>query len=367
MKIIAAIARNAHQPFTIEEVDIERPCANEVLVRIHGVGLCHTDLIARDQFIPIELPAVLGHEGAGVVAAVGEKVSKVQVGDRVVMSFASCGHCARCAQNLPSYCASFPALNYSGRRPDGSSGISIGGSPISSSFFGQSSFASHALTSERNLVKLDDPGLPLQILGPLGCGFQTGAGAVLRSLACDPGSSICVFGGGPVGLAAIMGAVIQGCATIILVEPIASRREVAKSLGATHVIDSACGQVGEAIRSIVPSGLDYSLDTSGREEVIVTALGALGSHGLLGLVGVPPRPESAISVNLASLITYGHRIHGIIEGDSDLDRFIPELLGHFKAGRFPFDTLVKTYRLDQVNEAIAAQLRGDCIKAVLIP
>ena len=367
MKINAAIARAAHQPFSIEEADIEDPRADEVLVKIHGVGMCHTDLIARDQFIPMALPAILGHEGAGVVTAVGEQVTKVKVGDRVVLSFASCGRCTRCAENLPSYCTSFPALNYSGRRPDGSSGLSIGGVPISSSFFGQSSFASHALTHERNLVKVDDSNVPLQILGPLGCGFQTGAGAVMRSLACEPGSSICVFGGGPVGLAAIMGAAIRGCATIILVEPIAARRAMAKSLGATHLIDSASGEVGEAIREIVPAGVDYALDSSGREEVIMTALGALGSHGLLGLVGVPPRPESAISVNLASLITFGHRIHGIIEGDSDLDRFIPELLDHFKAGRFPFDTLVKTYPIDQINEAIAAQLRGDCIKAVLIP
>lgn len=367
MRIAAAVARAAHQPFSVEEADIEGPRANEVLVKVHGVGLCHTDLIARDQFIPIALPAVLGHEGAGVVLAVGSRVSKVKVGDRVVMSFASCGRCTRCDENLPSYCASFPALNFSGRRADGTSSISIDGAPVSSNFFGQSSFASHALAQERNVVKVDDSSLPLPILGPLGCGIQTGAGAVLRSLACEPGSSICIFGGGPVGLAAVMGAVIRGCATIILVEPIAARRAMAESLGATHLIDSASGQIGEAIRAIVPAGVDYALDSSGREDVIMTALGVLGSHGLLGLVGVPPRPESAISVNLASLITFGHRIHGIIEGDSDLDRFIPELLGHFRAGRFPFDTLVKTYPIREINEAIAAQLRGDCIKAVLIP
>jgi aryl-alcohol dehydrogenase len=367
VKINAAIAHAAHQPFSIEEADLEDPRADEVLVKIHGVGLCHTDLIARDQFISIALPAVLGHEGAGVVLAVGSRVSKVKVGDRVVMSFASCGRCTRCDENLPSYCASFPALNFSGRRADGTSSISIDGAPVSSNFFGQSSFASHALAQERNVVKVDDSSLPLPILGPLGCGIQTGAGAVLRSLACEPGSSICIFGGGPVGLAAVMGAVIRGCATIILVEPIAARRAMAESLGATHLIDSASGQIGEAIRAIVPAGVDYALDSSGREDVIMTALGVLGSHGLLGLVGVPPRPESAISVNLASLITFGHRIHGIIEGDSDLDRFIPELLGHFRAGRFPFDTLVKTYPIREINEAIAAQLRGDCIKAVLIP
>src|SRR5260221_857240 len=181
MKINAAIARAAHQPFTIEEADIEDPRADEVLVKILGVGLCHTDLIARDQFIPIVLPAILGHEGAGVVTTVGEQVTKVKVGDRVVLSFASCGRCRRCAENLPSYCASFPALNYSGRRPDGSSGISIDGAPSSASFFGRSSFASHALTQERNVVRVEDPGAPLHILGPLGCGFQTGAGAVMRS------------------------------------------------------------------------------------------------------------------------------------------------------------------------------------------
>jgi aryl-alcohol dehydrogenase len=367
MKITAAIAHAAHQPFRVEQLDMEDPRHDEVLVRIHGVGLCHTDLIARDQFIPIPLPAVLGHEGAGIVLAVGEQVTKVKVGDRVVMSFSSCGHCARCAENLPSYCTSFPDLNYAGRRADGSSGIRMNGAVVSSSFFGQSSFASHALAQERNLVKVEDPSLPLQILGPLGCGFQTGAGAIMRSLACASGSSVCIFGGGPVGLAAVMGARIRQCATVILVEPIAARRTVAQSLGATHVIDPAAGPVDQAIRAMAPAGVEYALDTSGREDVIMTALGVLGSHGVLGLVGVPPRPESAISVNLASLITFGHRIHGIIEGDSDLDGFIPELLDHFKAGRFPFDTLVKTYPLDRINEAMAAQLRGDCIKAILIP
>jgi aryl-alcohol dehydrogenase len=367
MRINAAIARAAHQPFILDEVDIEDPRAGEVLVKIQGVGLCHTDLIARDQFIPIPLPAILGHEGAGTVIAVGEGVSKVTVGDRVVLSFASCGHCARCDENLPSYCVSFPTLNYSGLRHDGSSGISMKGAAISSNFFGQSSFASHALTRERNVVKVEDSSLPLEILGPLGCGFQTGAGAIMRSLACESGSTVCILGGGPVGLAAIMGASIRNCATVILVEPIAARRAMAQALGATHVIDPAAAPIGEAVREITPAGVDYALDTSGREEVIMAALGVLASHAVLGLVGVPPRPQSAISVNLASLITFGHRIHGIIEGDSDLDRFIPELLDHFRAGRFPFDRLVKRYPLEQINEAVAAQLRGDCIKAVLIP
>lgn len=367
MDIKAAVARQAHGDFTIETASIEAPRPDEVLVRITGVGLCHTDLVARDQFIPIGLPAILGHEGAGVVEQVGERVTKVRPGDRVVLSFASCGHCPRCAEALPSYCESFPALNYAGRRVDGSSGVSIGGEPVSANFFGQSSFASHALAYERNLVKIDDPDVPLELLGPLGCGFQTGAGGVMRSLACPAGSTIAVFGGGPVGLAAVMGAVLQGCSTIILVEPIEARRGLGLELGATHVVDPAAGDVAQSIRAILPHGVEFAFESSGREAVVAAALASLTSHGLLGLVGVPPRLDSALSVNLASLITYGHRIHGIIEGDSDLDGFIPELVAHYKAGRFPIDKLTRTWRLDEINQAIEAQLRGDCVKAVLLP
>ena len=367
MEIRAAVARHANRPFSIERADLEAPRNNEVLVKIHGVGLCHTDLIARSQFIPIPLPAVLGHEGAGTVVAVGCDVMKVRAGDRVVLGFSSCGACARCAEGLPSYCRHFPALNYTGARPDGSSGIRIDGKATSANFFGQSSFATHALSHERNIVKVEDAEVPLEILGPLGCGFQTGAGGVMRSLACPPRSSIAIFGGGPVGLAAVMGAVIQQCAVIILIEPIAARRQMAKALGATHVIDPTVESVGEAIRAIQNDGVEFAFETSGRESVVEIALNSLGSHGLLGLVGVPPQVDSSLKINLAALITYGHRIHGIIEGDSDLDRFIPELIEHYKAGRFPLDKLVTTYPLDHINDAIAAQQRGECVKAVLVP
>jgi aryl-alcohol dehydrogenase len=367
LDITVAVARAAHQPFSIERASLEEPRADEVLVQILGVGFCHTDLIARDQFIPIPLPAVLGHEGAGVVIGVGREVRKVCPGDRVVLSFSSCGVCKSCGEQLPSYCRQFPLLNYAGGRPDGSSGIRIDGKPVSAHFFGQSSFASHVLTRERNLVKVEVAAAPIELLGPLGCGLQTGAGGVMRSLACAAGSSIAIFGGGPVGLAAVMGAVIRGCATIILVEPVAVRRAMALSLGATHAIDPVGNDVGKAIRELLPDGVEFAFETSGRENVVETALGSLCSRGLLGLVGVPPRPESALSINLATLITYGHRIHGIIEGDSDLDTFIPELIAHHAAGRFPFERLIRKFPLDAINEAVASQTSGECIKAVLVP
>jgi len=165
----------------------------------------------------------------------------------------------------------------------------------------------------------------------------------------------------------VMAAVVQGCATIILVEPIAERRALALDLGATHVIDPAAGDVVTAIRAIRPDGVEFAFETSGRVHVVESALASLGSHGLLGLVGVPPNPQDALAINLASAITYGHRIHGIIEGDSDLDTFIPELVALYKAGRFPIDRLIKTFPLSEINAAVAAQHRGEVVKAVLVP
>ena len=368
MQTVAAVARTPKGAFTIETVDVEAPRADEVLVRIAGVGLCHTDLIFRDQFAPYPLPAVLGHEGAGVIEAVGPGVEGLAVGDRVVLGFSSCGHCARCDEGLPSYCREFPPLNYAGvRLEDGSKAFANGDEAISSHFFGQSSFAGHAIVRARNVVKVEDDDAPLEILGPLGCGFQTGAGGVMRSMACPAGSSIAIVGGGPVGLAAVMGAKIQGCAVIALIEPVAARRSLALELGATHVIDPAERGVSAALRAIVPDGVEFAFDTSGRVDAIEAALAALAPRGMLGLVGVPPRAEDALTINIAGMITYGQRVVGIMEGDSDPQSFIPELIAAHRAGRFPFDKLVTTYPLAEINAAIAAQARGDCVKVVLIP
>jgi len=368
----AARAAIAHQPggdFTVDAIEVEAPRAGEVRVAIKGVGLCHTDLIFRDQLAPFALPGVLGHEGAGVVEAIGEGVEGLAIGDEVVVGFSSCGGCPRCDEHLPSYCQSFVPLNYAGMRlDDGSTAYAKDGERLTSHFFGQSSFSTLTVTRASNVVKVDTSKVALELLGPLGCGFQTGAGGVMRSLAAHAGSSIAVFGGGPVGLAAVMGAVIQGCSTIILVEPIAARRAIALELGATHVIDpAAAGDLTAALREIVPLGLDFAFDTSGVVPVIEAGLAALGAHGAIGLVGVPNQAEAAISVNIAALMTPGLRIIGIIEGDSDPQVFIPELIAHHAAGRFPFDRLIKTFPLDQINEAIAAQSRGECIKVVLLP
>lgn len=367
MKTIAAVARQPGADFAVEEVEIEAPRENEVLVDVHGVGLCHTDLVFRDQFVPFRLPAVLGHEGAGVVRAVGEGVSRLKPGDAVIIGFGSCGHCSRCDAGLPSYCREFTAQNYAGARPDGTTALRSGEERVSSHFFGQSSFAGLAIADERNLVKVDAEGLDLRILGPLACGLQTGAGSVLRSLNCPPGSSLAIFGGGPVGLAAVMAAAHRGCDRIALVEPLAARRDLALELGATEAIDPAQGDPAEQLRSLIADGFDFVLETSGNEAAMAAALQSLASHGMLGLVGVPRSADVALSVNVAGLITFGHRIIGIVEGDSDLHGFIPELIDLHRAGAFPFEKLVACFPLSRINEAVAAQARGDCVKAVLLP
>ena len=365
MKIKAAVVRQAGADFSIESVELDAPRDDEVLVRIAAVGVCHTDLLGRDGLMPVQLPAVLGHEGAGVVEQVGAAVTKVAVGDRVAISFRSCGHCSRCQAGDPAYCDTMPFLNYIGMRLDGSKALRDGDGAVSSNFFGQSSFATHALTYERNLVPLAAD-VPFEIAGPLGCGIQTGAGGIIRALACERGSALLITGAGAVGLSAVMGAVIQGCATIIAVEPQADRRALALELGATHVIDPATtGNLAEAVKAIANAGVHYAFDSTGRGEILGAAFACLAPKGVLGIVGVPP-PGTPMPGPIDLMLVLGLTVRGIIEGDSDPETFIPELIGHWRAGRLPLEKLIATFPMAQVNEAVAAQHRGDCVKAVLI-
>lgn len=364
MQVRAAVAVGAGKPFELRDVELEAPRDDEILVRVVGVGVCHTDVVFKETGA-IPAPAVLGHEGSGIVEAVGARVTKVAVGDRVAMTFRSCGHCRRCDHGDAAYCETMPLLNYAGMRTDGSKALRCEGVAVGSNFFGQSSFATHALTYERNVVKVPDD-LPLELVGPLGCGIQTGAGGVMRSLACEAGSSLLVTGGGPVGLSAVMGGKIRGCATIILVEPHAARRALALEFGATHVIDPAASpDLTAAVRAILPGGVDYAFDTTGVPAVQAAVMGALASKGVFGIVGISP-PGTPLPGDLNTAMTFGHTVKGIIEGDSDPDTFLPELMEHWRRGELPFERMIKTFPFDRINEAIAAQHRGDCIKVVLL-
>ncbi len=359
-----AVIRAAGAPFQIENVEIDDPQAGEVLVKIKAVGICHTDMYAQSLAgVAFPAPIVLGHEGAGVVEAVGAGVTKVAVGDHVVLTFNSCGRCLNCEDGAPAYCQNFPMLNMAGVRADGSTTMRQNGTPIHGGFFGQSSFGTYAIAYERNVVKVPKDA-PLELLGPLGCGIQTGAGSVMNALRPVIGSSIAVFGTGAVGMAAIMAARAVGCGMIIGVDIKPHRLELARELGATHVINAAEVDPVEAIRDLTGGGVRYSLEATGIIKVMRQAVDVLVSRGVCGIVGAPP-PQAELPVD-ANHILFGRTVRGIIEGESVPDIFIPALVELYKQGRFPFDKLVRQFPFEQINEAMHASESGEVLKPILV-
>ena len=362
MKIQAAVAPATGQPFEIQEVELEEPRDNEILVKIVGTGLCHTDLLFKDH-LPIPLPAVYGHEGAGIVEKVGSAVSAVKPGDHVALSYNFCGTCQNCLKGMPFYCLNFTGLNYSGARADGSMPISKDGMPLFGCFFGQSSFGSLCLVTERNVVKVPED-IPLELLGPLGCGIQTGAGTVINALKVKAGSSIAVFGTGAVGLSAIMGAKAAGCTTIIGVDIKDERLALATELGATHTINSSSANPVEKIQSITGMGANYSVETSALPAVYRQAFECLDLTGECVLLGAPPM-GTEVTFDMQTFLT-GRKTKGVIEGDSVPQEFIPQMIELYRQGKFPFDKLIKTYPLADINQAVEDSASGVTIKPVIM-
>lgn len=359
----SALLREYDGPLTIEDVEPNGIQADEVSVRIVGVGLCHTDLTAIKGDVPLPLPAVIGHEGAGVVEAVGEEVTTLAVGDHVVLSFDSCRECASCKSGHPAYCELFAAMNYFGTRLDGSPTLQQGSDDVHGSWFGQSSFGTHAVASVRNAVKVDKD-LPLELLGPLGCGLLTGAGAVLNVLRPQPGQSIGVWGLGTVGLAAVMAAKAAGCETIVAVDMNSDRLAIAKEFGATHVFDPTehTDLVWEISEQV--GGLDYTVEAVGLGSVIRQALETLKSPGTCATLGLQTL-ENEITVDQGHLLI-GRTLTGVIEGDADPHTFIPELIELWRTGKFPFDKLIQTFPLEKINDAIDSFRSGRVVKPVLL-
>jgi len=362
MEIKAAVTFEKSSEFQIEPLQLSDPNDDEVLVRIVGAGICHTDLAARDQHLPIPLPSVLGHEGAGVVERVGARVTKVKPGDHVALSWMCCGSCPSCKAGHDPYCENFLALNFSGTRPDGTTTMRKGAQAIHGNFFGQSAFANYALAEERNVVKVPRD-IPLEILGPMGCGVQTGAGAVMNALQARPGTSIAIFGVGPVGMSAVLAAVVCGCTTIIAVDISPDRLKIAKELGASHIINAQEVNPVEAIPDLTGGGPNYSLECVGNPAVFRQAVDVLPLLGVCGLVGVVA-PGTEVTLNM-DLIMNGRTIRGVIEGDAIPDLFIPKLIELYKQGRFPFDRMITFYPFEDINKAVEDMEKGRVIKPVL--
>ncbi|MDY0975914.1 NAD(P)-dependent alcohol dehydrogenase [Massilia sp. CFBP9012] len=358
----AAVIERKEDPFVMHDVTVEDPRPDEVLVRMVATGICATDAHVRQQLMPSPLPAILGHEGAGVVERVGSTVTHLRPGDHVVLSYHSCGQCKPCLSSHAAYCDKVWEANFAGARLDGTVGVaaeSLG--DLHAHFFGQSSFATYALAHERNTVRVPND-VPLEILGPLGCGLQTGAGAILKAMKVPVGATVAVFGVGAVGLAAIMAAKVADAATIIAIDVNEGRLKLAQELGATHIIDASGVDVAAAIREIESRGVEFVLDTSGRASNLDAGVAALAPLGHFGFVAFNAHSKAMVD---ASRFTVGQTLQGIIQGDAVSALLIPELIGLYRSGRFPFDRLITFYNFSEINQAFDDVAAGRVIKAVL--
>lgn len=356
----AVVLRSGDGAYGVEEVELPEPGPGQVLVRIESAGMCHTDMLLRA--IPGILPMIPGHEGAGVVEAVGPGCIGISVGDHVVLSYDYCGACGNCRTGSTSYCDQFMVRNFTGHPLDGSSGAKdLHGEPVGWRWFSQSSFATYAIGTAQNTTVVDRR-VDLSLLGPLGCGIQTGAGSVFNTLNMRAGKSLAVFGAGAVGLAAVMAGVVAGASKIVAVDIKQERLELALSLGATHAVDGTSGGVAAQVQALTSGGVDASLDTTGVPSVVLAALTSVRTTGICGLLGAGAPP-----VEIDPALLFGRRLVGILEGDAVPQLLIPTLIELWQAGRFPFDRLIRKYALNEANEAEQASLDGSVVKPVLIP
>lgn len=362
----AAVVESGGAPFTLSEVVLDEPGPHEAIVRMVATGLCHTDLGVAGGGLPFPLPGVLGHEGAGVVEAVGSAVTGVAPGDHVVLSFTSCGGCANCRDGHPAYCATWLPLNLiGGRRADGTSTISRDGEPLGGHFFGQSSFAERALVDERSLVKVD-PDVPLDAIAPLGCGVQTGVGAVWNVLEPGAGSTVVVLGAGAVGLSAVMAAALTPATQVIAVDKVAERLELALELGATHTVNAdEVEDITAALMELTGGrGANGIVETTGSVFVLRKGVDALAARGTLVIVGAPPF-GTEVSLDVNGMLG-GKRVVGLTLGDTETQTDIPVLVDLVKSGKLPLDRLISRYKFENIDQAVADMGGGKAIKPVLM-
>lgn len=363
MKTTVAVVNSQGADFSIEEIELGEPLADEVLVKIVATGLCHTDIHLKG-FLPEEMfPNVFGHEGSGIVEAVGESVSGIDIGDHVVLSFRSCRGCENCKNDLVGYCDSSLLLNYMGMRMDGSTTYSRDGSPVFGNFFGQSSLSQYAIAYADNCVVVDKS-VDLTKVAPYGCGFQTGAGTVLNVLNPTPTDSLVVFGCGAVGLSALAAAKHLGVGTIIAVDPLESRRAIAAGYGAIGVDPTAEDDVVAKVKELTGgTGATYAIDTTAISAVVKQAQQALKVRGTLVALGLG---AEEYAIDAIDLLQTGKVIKASIEGDSDPLEMVPRLIALNAAGEFDVDGLIATYPFSEINTAVADVLAGKVVKPVLV-
>ncbi len=363
MKMKAAVLYGANEPLRIEEVTLDDPQDNEVMVRLVATGICHSDLLLVKGDVPTLYPVVAGHEGAGVVEKVGRGVSTVRPGDHVVLpAIMSCGKCRPCIQGRPTLCLEALPAHLAGGMPGGGKRLHNDRGDINV-FYSQGSFAQYAVVHESSAVKVRADAPP-DVVCLLSCRITTGVGAVSRRAGVRAGESIVIFGCGAVGLGAVMGARLSGAGQIIAVDMVEGRLETARQLGAGHTINASREDPRQRVFEITGDGADYALECIGNTEVMKQAFSCLHSTGTLVIVGVPPAAD-VVSFFPFELL-FGKTVKGTFLGNVQPRLDVPRLVELFMDGRLPMDRLEPTvYRLEQINDAIQAVDRATVTRAVI--
>jgi len=365
MKAKAAILFEVGQKLEIREVEVEAPKYGEVLIKMAVGGVCHSDLHVMTGHLTAPVPAILGHEGSGVVAEVGAGVTSLKPGDHVIpMWRLSCGVCEYCSGSRPALCASGTQIRMTGRLLDGTTRFKFEGREIKH-FAGVSSFSEYSVIPERAVLKIPND-FPLDKAALLGCGVITGVGAVFNAARVKPGSSVAVFGTGGVGVNVIQGAAIAGAEIIIAVDILPSKLEFAKRFGATHTINAKETKPVEAVRALTGGrGVDYSFEVIGLPETIRQAYDSLSKRGMAVAVGVAPM-TTEVSVPIMSLVYEERILTGSVYGSSRPWIDIPILINLYRAGKLKLDELLtRQYPFAQINEAYAALERGEVLRSVV--
>lgn len=364
MKVKAAVTREKGK-LAIETVELAEPKAGEVLVRMVASGICHTDTAVIEQYLPVTFPIVAGHEGVGVVEKVGPGVVSLAPGDRVILTFPSCGVCDQCQDGHPYSCDDNFNMLFGGNYRDGTKRMSDDNGTEIGVMFMQSSFSTYTIANVDNAIKVDVDEDELKALCSLGCGVQTGAGAVLNRMKPSPGSSIAVFGCGAVGLAAIMAAKLSGCSTIIAIHG-SKGREEALEFGATHTIHGRKEDIVARVKEITGGkGVNYALESSGQPALAVTMLDCMAKEGLAVTVSVTADAEVPIKLE-PQIMNPSVTFAGCVEGHSNPKVFIPQLVRLYKEGKLPIDKMNKYYKFEEIEKAMEESHTGGVLKPILV-
>jgi Zn-dependent alcohol dehydrogenase len=366
IETLAAVLEAPGKDFVAETVQLLPPGPSEVLVRIEASGVCHSDWNAATGASATPTPAVLGHEGAGVVEAVGSQVTRVALGDKVVLSWLpTCGVCTACMRGDLSLCANATSEMGRGCLPSGEIRLSRLSSPLYHYSY-LSTFARHVVVDERSCIPLSADA-DLEVACLVGCAVTTGVGAVFNKAKVEPGSSVVIFGAGGVGLSALMAARFAGAGTIVVVDPVSSKRDLADELGATVSLDGRDQNLVEELREQCPGGADYAFEAAGLTPLATIAFGAIRPGGMVVLVGVPPDGEM-VSFPGNEVVRSEKIVTGTFYGSARPQLDMPLIMRLYAEGKFPLDRFItQRYSLGQVNEAFAAMLEGRVVRAVLKP